>query len=88
MDLKLTPSPSLIFFFFIFACRMTRGHEEVLTSQAGRRRGTPRETPIASGLVAAMSTEELRLYNQIPIEISLETSDGAATSIVARVKNI
>ena len=29
------------FFSFLFACRMTRGHEEVSTSQAGRRRGSP-----------------------------------------------
>ena len=40
---------------------MARGHEEVLTSQAGRRRGTPRETLTTSSLVAAMSAEELRL---------------------------
>ena len=52
---------------------MTRGHEEVSTSQAGRRRGTLRETPTASSLVATMSVEELRLYRQIPAEISLET---------------
>ena len=63
---------------------MTRGHEEVSTIQAGRRRGTPRETPIASSLVAAMSTKELRLYNQILVEISLETSDDEATSTVGR----
>ena len=42
------------------------------------------ETPIASSLVVAMSSEELRLYNQIPTEISLETSDGAATKTVGR----
>ena len=58
---------------------MERGHEEVSTSQAGRRKGTPRETPTAISLVAAMFTEELRLYSQILAEISLETSDGAAT---------
>ena len=45
---------------------MAKGHEEVLTSQAGRRRGTPWETPTASSLVVAMYAEELRLYNQIP----------------------
>ena len=59
---------------------MARGHEEVSTSQAERRRGTPRETLTTSSLVAAMSVEELRLYNQILVEISLETLDGAATS--------
>ena len=40
---------------------MTRGYEEVSNSQAGRRRVTPWETPIASSLVAAMFAEELRL---------------------------
>ena len=66
---------------------MTRGHEEVLTSQARHRRTTPQETPIAISLVVAMFLEELRLYNQIPIEISLETSDGAVTSIVGEAGN-
>ena len=67
---------------------MERGHEEVLTSQARRRRGTPRETPTASNLVAAMSVEELRLYNQIPTEISLETSDGTTTSTFWEADNV
>ena len=39
-----------------------RGHEEASTSQAGRKRGTPRESPTASSLVAAMSVEELRSF--------------------------
>ena len=60
MDLKLTPSSS---FFFSFSCRMTRGHEEVSTSQARCKKGNPRETPIASSLVDAMYAEELRLYS-------------------------
>ena len=53
------------FFYSIFlsACRMARGHEEVSTSQARRRRGPPREMPTASSLVVAMYAEELRLYN-------------------------
>ena len=42
---------------------MARGYEEVSSSQAGRRRGTHWEMPIASSLVAAMSIEEQRLYN-------------------------
>ena len=58
----------LFLFLFLFACRITRGHEEVLTSQAGCRRGTPREKPTASSLVTTMSAEELRLYIQIPAE--------------------
>ena len=55
MDLKLTP--------FFFSCRMARGYEEVSNSQAGCRRGTPLEMPVASSLVAAMSIKELKLYN-------------------------
>ena len=52
---------------------MESGHEVVLTSQARSRRGTPQATPTVNSLVAAMPTEELRLYNQILAEISLET---------------
>ena len=66
---------------------MARGKEEVSTSQAGRRRGTPRETPIASSLVVAMPVEELRLYNQVPAEISLEMLEDMTTSIVGEVDN-
>ena len=65
---------------------MGKGHKEVSTT--GRKRGTPRETPTASSLVAAMSTEELRLYNQIPTEISVETLDSAATSIIGEASNV
>ena len=37
--LKLTPS--FVFFFSLFACRMTRGYEEVSRSQDERWRVTP-----------------------------------------------
>ena len=37
MNLKLTPSS---FLYFLFSCRIARGHKEVSTSQAGRMRGT------------------------------------------------
>ena len=60
MDLKLTPSSTPL---FLSICRMTRGHEKVSISQVGRMRGTPRDTPTASSLAAAMSAEELRLYS-------------------------
>ena len=63
MGLKLTPSCPFFFFFCLFAYRMTRGYEEVSNSQVRHWRGTPRETSTVSSLVAAMSTEELRLYN-------------------------
>ena len=45
------------------------------------------EKPIASSLVAAMSAEELRLYNQVPTEIILEISDGTTASNVGEVDN-
>ena len=51
-------------------------------------RGTPWETPTASSQVVAMSVEELRLLNQIPTEISHETSDGAATSTFGKANNV
>ena len=66
---------------------MVRGHEEVSTSQVGRRRGTPRETPIPSSLVVVMSAEDVRLLSQIPTKISLETSDDAATSTFREADN-
>ena len=83
MGLKLTPSCPL----FLFAYRIARGYEEVSNSQAGHQRGTPQETPIVSSLVAAMSTEELRLYSQISTAISLEISDDPATSIMGEADN-
>ena len=61
---------------------MARGYEEVSSSQAGCWRVTPRETPTASSLVAAMSAKELRLYNQVLAEVSLEMLDNQATSTV------
>ena len=73
--------------FFLSACRMARGYEEVLTSQVGRRRGTPWEMPIANSLVATMSVEEPRLYSQIPAKISLEMLDDATTSTFGEVDN-
>ena len=60
---------------------MTRGYEEVSSSHAGRRRVTHREMPIASNLVAAMSTEELRL-------LCLKMSDGLTTSTVREANNV
>ena len=67
---------------------MARGHEEVSINQAGRMRGTPRETPTTSSLVTAMSAEELRLFNQIPTEINLETSDDVATSTFGEADSV
>ena len=66
---------------------MVRSQEETSTSQAGRMRGTPQELPTASSLVAAMSIEELRSFCQVPVDISLELSDGAVVSTVRGVDN-
>ena len=44
--------------------------------------------PTASSVVVAMSVEELRLYSQIPIEISLEMLDGATAKIVGEANNV
>ena len=61
---------------------MARGHKEAFTSQEGRRRGTPRETPTESSLVAAMSIEDLRPFRQVPAAIRLEVLDDTATSTI------
>ena len=67
---------------------MARGYEEVSNNQARRQRKTPWETPITSSLVAAMSVEELRLYNQVSVEISMEMLDDSATSTVGEADNV
>ena len=82
MDLKLT------IFFLFFPHKMVRGYEEVSSSQARRRRGVPRETPTASSMVAAMSIEELKLYNQAPVEISLEMLDDLTASTIGEADNV
>ena len=86
MGLKLTPYCPFLF-YFLFSCRMTRAYEEVSSSQAGRQRATPRETRTVSSLVATMCVEELRLYNQVPAEISLKMSDDPTTSTVWEAGN-
>ena len=67
---------------------MERGHKGVSTSQARHKRGIPWETPTTSSLVDVMSAEELRLYSQIPVEISLETIDSGATSTIREAGNV
>ena len=66
---------------------MARCHEEDSTSQARRKRGTPRETPTMSSLVATMSIEDLRSFKQVPIAIRLEVSDGMATLTIGATNN-
>ena len=67
---------------------MAKGQEETSTSQARRKRGTLRESPTASSLVAVMSAEKLRSFCQVPIDISLELLDGAAISTVGGADNV
>ena len=69
-------------------CRMARGHKEASTSQARRKRGTPREMPMASSLLAAMSVEDLRSFRQVPAAIGLEMSDDATTSTMGATDNV
>ena len=61
---------------------MASSWEETSTNGAKCSRVAPRESPTTSSLVAAMSMEELRLFCQVPTNISLELLDGAAVSIV------
>ena len=80
--------PLCIYLFFnLFSCRIARDYEEVSSSQVGSQRGTPRETPIASSLVASMYVEEIRLFNQVPVEISPEMSDGPTASTIREADN-
>ena len=67
---------------------MARGHEEASTSQARRKRGTPRETPPVSSLVTAMSVEDLRSFRQVLVAIRLEASNNMATSIMGAANNV
>ena len=67
---------------------MLRGHEEASTSHAGRKRGTPRETPTESSLVTSMSTEDLRSFRQVLVAIRLEMLDGATTSTMGATDNV
>ena len=66
---------------------MMRGQEET-TSQVGRRRGSSRESPSVSSLVASISMEELRSFYRVPNDISLELSDGPTFSIVGEADNV
>ena len=81
---KLTLSYAL---FLLSAYRMTRGHKEVSTSQARRRRGILRETPTASNLVVSMFAEEMRLFSQFLIKSSLKTLDDTTSSTFGEVDN-
>ena len=66
---------------------MARGYEKTSTSQAGCKRGTPRETSTRSSLVTAMSVEELRSFRQVPAAIKLEVSDSTTTPAIGGADN-
>ena len=66
---------------------MTRDQEKASTSQAGRKRGTPKEMPTVSSLVVAMPVEDLRSFRQVPTAMRFEVSDGTATSTIGAVDN-
>ena len=76
-----------LFIYLLFACRMTRGYEDVSSKQARRRKGTLWEMPTASSLVAAMSAEELRFYSQVPVDIGLEMSNSLTASTIREANN-
>ena len=65
---------------------MTRGQDK--TSQVGCKRGSSRESPTKSILVASMSVEELRSFYRVPDDISLELLNGPAFSIVREADNV
>ena len=50
---------------------MARDQEEISISQAGRRRGSGRDTPFLSNIISFLSMEGLRSYYQIPNNIDL-----------------
>ena len=72
----------LILFFCLFACRMEKGHEEASISQARCKKGTPRETPTVSSLVATMFVEELRLFSQVPADIRLKVANDTVAPTI------
>ena len=66
---------------------MARGYKEISTNQAGRKRGTPWETPTVSILVDAISIKELRSFSQVPAVIRLEVSDVTDTPTIGGPDN-
>ena len=68
-------------------CSMTRGQEEISTSQARRRRGLSRDTPSTSNIISSLSMEELKSYCQILDNIDLELSYGPVESTLDEEDN-
>ena len=63
-------------FFVCLPIEWRKVMKRLLPVRLSVRGGTPRETPKASSLVAAMSLEELRSFSQIPTIIRLEVLDS------------
>ena len=72
----------------LFTYRMMRGQEETSTNQVGRMKGSSRELPTASSLMASISMEELRSFCQAPNGICLELSNGSARSTVGEADTV
>ena len=66
---------------------MAIGHEEASTSQTGRKRGSPWETPSVSSVVPAMLVEKLRSFSQVLTIIRLEVSDDTTTLTIGGADN-
>ena len=67
---------------------MTRGQEETSTSQVGSRKGSSRESPTASSLVASMSMEELRSFYLVLDGINLEFLDEPSFYTIGQADNV
>ena len=63
------------------------GQEETSTSLVRRRRGSNRESPTASSLMASMSVEKFRSFCLVPEGISLELSDEPTFSTIIQADN-
>ena len=69
----------------LFSCRMMRGQEETSTSRVGRRKGSSRESPTTSCLVASMSMKEMRSFCRVLDNNCLELSNGSTFSTIRHV---
>ena len=67
---------------------MTRGEEEISTSQAGRKRGPACGTRSASSIVSSLTMEELRTYCEIPDNIDLKLMEKLDESTLGGEHNV
>ena len=80
--MELIPLFSVL--LLLSACSIARGQEETSTSQAGRKRGSDRDTPSASSIISSLSMEELRSYFQIHDNIDVEFPNGPTESTIGK----